>query len=87
MMKCRLIIFVLIIAVVFTCGCFGQQQSVYVQDKYITHTFGGTPRYYITSGINTYECADSDIYDALGKGGTYTVIVNTGDNRITKVIS
>lgn len=85
-MKYRLMIFILIIAVIFTCGCFEQQQSVYVQDKYTTNTFGGTQRYYIIDGSMTYECADSSIYDALGKGNTYTVIVGTGNNMITKVI-
>lgn len=86
-MKYRSIIFLLIIAAIFTCGCFQAQQSVHVQDKYVSKTFGGTDRYFIVDGKTTYECVDNSTYQALGQDGTYTVVVNSEGNMITKIIS
>lgn len=89
MMKLKSIILIMVMAVVFTCGCLEQQNSIHVQDKYKTNTFGGTQRYYVVDGPTTYECANSSIYDALDIGGTYTVVVSTasGNNMITKVVA
>ncbi|CAJ35523.1 hypothetical protein RCIX1 [Methanocella arvoryzae MRE50] len=84
-MKCRLIAFVLILAIIFTCGCFEAQKSIHVEDKYTMKTYGGADEYFIKDGANTFQCANSSIYDALGEGGTYTVTINA-NNVITKVI-
>jgi hypothetical protein len=86
-MKYRLIIFILIMAVLFACGCTEQQQSIHVQDKYDLPSFGGAQKYFIVDGPTTYECADEGIYNALNKDGTYTVVVNPSNNKITKVIT
>ena len=85
-MKFRPIVFVLICAIILTCGCFEAQKSVHVDDKYTMKTYGGADEYFIQDGANTFECANYSIYDALGEGGTYIVTINA-NNMITEVIS